>query len=332
MLLSEVLALAGAPAERVHKLAYSPADIHVDSFLTNFSIDYKVPETLIADQVMPIIKVEKASNKYPVWKRRDANKIVDAKVSPRGLPAEVFLDVSSDSYKVEPFAERHAIPNDLLAQADAPLNLLGKGSRLVRGTLAKSREKRIADKIMNPANYAFVSAFTGPARWDVPGSATADPVSDILLNADRAAIRPNTLVMSKPVFTYLRKHQKVVSSIAGVGVGLAEARVASRAALEGLFEMKILVGDAKYLSSAEGAPETYDWVWGKGVAMLYIDPSTDLDQLTFGKTFRHEELVFETILDRMPGMKGLTWVKASHSDDEKIVAPDAGFYLDQVIS
>lgn len=70
MLLSEVPALAGTPVVRVHKLAYSAADIHVDAFLTNFSIDYQVPETLIADLVMPLVK--KASNRYPVWKRRDA--------------------------------------------------------------------------------------------------------------------------------------------------------------------------------------------------------------------------------------------------------------------
>lgn len=333
--LSQICLAAGMHPDKVAKFAYSIADVHVDSFLSNFSIDYHVPENLIADIVMPVVQVDKASNKYPVWARADANKIVDAKVGPRDFPAEIYQTLSSATYTTEPRAIWSPVPNDLLAAADAPLDLMGVASRDVRAALMKSREKRVADIVMNASNYTYTTTLSGNNRWDVGYTAsTADPLNDILTYMDRAAVKPNLLVFGQLAWTAFRKHPRVVSSIMGMGItGAITGRIGTMDEISGLLGgVRIAVGDAKYRSSADFATETYDWVWGKGIAGLYVSPGNTLNTLSWGKTFRHIPMEFSTIYDQRPGMRGVTYIKGAHSDAEVVTAPAAGFYIASAVS
>ena len=45
-------------------------DLHVDQLLTNISIKYmNQPSAYVADQVFPLVQVNKQSNKYPVYSK-----------------------------------------------------------------------------------------------------------------------------------------------------------------------------------------------------------------------------------------------------------------------
>lgn len=333
--LSQVLINAGYDPDKVAKFAYSIADIHVDTFLAQFSIDYRIPETLIADSVMPIMKVDKASDLFAVWSRADANKVVEAAVGPRDYPAEVYQTLSSDNYKVTPRAIWSPVPNDLLIAADAPLDLLGQASRDVRGALMKSRELRVASVMTTSGNYTYTTALSGNNRWDVgPASSTADPLNDIMTYMDKASVRPNVIGMSRPVWTALRKHPRVVASVSGVAIsGAVTGRVASEQEIATLLGVeRVVVGDAKYRSSADGAAEVYSYIWGTACFGVYVTPGAGINQLCFAKTFRHSEMQFTSIYDQRPGMNGVTYIKGSHSDSEKVTAASAGFLLTTVIS
>lgn len=332
--LSHVLKAAG-DHNRAHKLAYSVADIHIDSFLTNFSIDYRIAENMIADLVLPVVQVDKGSNKYAKWSREDANKLVDAMIGPRDMPGEISQSLSSDTYQVSPRALWSAVPNDLLISADAPLDLMGQASRDVRGALAKSREKRVADLLSTAGTYTLSRALSGNNRWDVgPSTSTAQPVDDILGAMDLPAVRPNCIVMPQQVWTKFRAHPKVLASVSGVTLsGTVSARVATTDMIKQLFDVEhFLVPNAKARTSVDGASATYDFMWGDVCALLYIAPGTGINQLCFGKTFRHNPLEFSTIYDQRPGMRGVTYIKGAHSDAEKITAADTGYCLDTVIS
>lgn len=335
-LLSQVLAMAGADSQTVHKFAYSLGDIHIDSFLSNFSIDYRIPETLLADQVMPVVQVAKASDYFAKWSRDDANKVVDAEVGPRDLPGEIYQSLTKDNYVVIPRAMWAPVSNDLLIAADAPLDLLGQASRDVRAAVMKSREYRVAQVLMTAANYTYSTALTGSNRWDVgAATSTADPLNDILTGMDKAAYRPNQIAMSAPVWTQFRKHPKVVASVGGIALsGAVTGRVAAEAEIKGLLRVdSLLIGDAKYRTSKDGvSPSTFDFIWGKGCALLYTVSGAGPNQLCFAKTFRHKPISFETIFDQKPGMGGVTFVKGSHSDAEKITASDAAYFIDTCIS
>lgn len=333
--LSQILSQAGASPGKVAKLAYSIADIHVDTFLANFSIDYRIPENLIADDVLPIAQVDKASNLYPIWSRADANKVVDARIGPRDMPAEVYQTLSRKSYTVQPRSIWSPVPNDLLIAADAPLDLLGQASRDVREALMKSRELRVATLVTDSSQYTYTTALSGNNRWDVgPATSTADPLNDILTYMDKAAVRPNIIGMSRPVWTSLRKHPRVVASVKGVALsGAVTGRVANEAEIADLLGVdRVVIGDAKYRDSADGATETYAYIWGKGLFGIYTQQGLGPNTKCWGKTFRHQPLVFQTIYDQRPGMGGVSYVKGAHSDDENVTAKDMGFFLDTVIS
>lgn len=339
-LLQKVAKMASSSDQKVVAMAYSIADIHVDHYLTNFSISYRIPEELVADDVLPIVQVDKASNKYPIWSRADANKIVDAAVGPRDFPAEIYQSLSSGTYTVKPRAIWSPVPNDLLIAADAPLDLLGTASMDVRGALAKSREIRVSTLVMDSTKYAsgLTTALTGNNRWDVgPSTSTADPLNDIFTYMDKCAVRPNLAVCSRPVWTQLRKHPKVVASVKGVALtGAVTGRVAEIDEVSQLIfggKGRLVVGDAKYRTSIDGvSPETYDFIWGKGFAMIYQQAGAGINTQAWGKTFRHKPISFTTIYDQRPGMDGVTYVKGSHSDYEAVTASDMGALLDTVIS
>lgn len=337
-LLAKIAKMSGSKDQKVVAMAYSIADIHVDHYLTNFSISYRIPEELVADEVLPVVQVDKASNKYPIWSRADANKVVDAAVGPRDFPAEIYQSLSSGTYTVKPRAIWSPVPNDLLIAADAPLDLLGTASMDVRGALAKSREIRVATIVMDATKYTYQSALTGNNRWDVgPSTSTADPLNDILTKMDLAAVRPNLAVCSSAVWTQLRKHPKVVASVKGIAIsGAVSGRVAEIDEVSQLIfggKGRLVVGNAKYRTSVDGvSPETYDFIWGKGFAMLYQQPGGGINIQAWGKTFRHKPISFTTIYDQRPGMDGVTYVKGSHSDYEAVTAADQGAFLDTVIS
>lgn len=284
--------------------------------------------------MLPVVPVSKQTDYFPVWSRADANKVIDGAIGPRDMPGEIYQSLSKGQYKVQARAWWSPVSNDLLATSDSPLDLMGQASRDVRGVYAKSRELRAATTIMTAANYTYNTALSSTNRWDVAaGTSTADPIADILINANLSAVPPNTIVMSKSVWTYFRKHPKVVSSVAGVGIGGdQEPRVASTKAVEALLGMRLLIGDAKYRTSADGAAETYDFIWGKGIALLYVEKGAGINTRCFAKTFRQTPLGFTTIYDQRPGMGGVTYVKGFHADAEQITAADMGAFIDTVIS
>lgn len=324
---------------RVHTMAYNIGDIHVDSFLTNFSISYRTPETLIADEVLPVVKVDKASDLYPIWSRADANKVVNSLIGPRDFPAEVYQSLTSGSFQVSPRSIWSPVPNDLVLAADMPLDLLGTASQDVREALMKSRELRVAALMTTAANYTYTTALTGNLRWDVAvGSSNADPVTDIMTYMDLSAVRPNILGCSRKVWTALRKNPRLLAAIKGsapaasIVTGIVDG-VATKSAIQDLFEVeKFVVSDAKYRSSADGATETYAHIWGTGFFGIYQSPGIGKNTRCWGKTFRHVEMQFSSYFDPRPGMTGVTYVKGAHSDAEEVTAGDMGFYLDTVIS
>lgn len=335
----DVMRASGMSEAKIAKLAYSIADIHVDSFLSNFAIDYHVPEKLIADDVCPVVPVDKPSNKYPIWSRDDANKVVDTLVGPRDFPAEITQSLSSDSYTVKPNALWSPVPNDLLLAADAPLNLLGQAARDVRGAVAKSRELRVATLLLNTGSYAYQTTILGNNKWDVgfPAS-TADPVSDIMTYMDRAATRPNMLWFSQPVWTAFRKHPRVLGAIKGsapaasLTTGVVDG-IASEAGVRELFQVEAIhIGNAKYRSSAQGAAAVYDFIWGTGMGGLVSKKGASINELCFAKTFRHVPITFQDIFDIRPGMTGVNFVKAAFSETDKVTADSAAFFLAGCIS
>jgi len=320
-------------------MALSPSDVHIPSMMDQFSIDYytaDMAKDLIAEMALPQVKVSHASDYFPVWSRRDVNRVVDAGVSPLAMPAEVPQTFVSTQWTVKPYALRMPIAQDVLINEDAVLDILQRASNVLRWNIELSREYRVANLCMTAANYASGNTITlsGLSQWDAPGGGNSNPISDILRAKRFMARTPDMAGCSRPVFDALSKNPNVVSSVAGVSPTLmADQRIVRPAQLAALLELgAIHVGEAKYDTTPNASTASYDYVWGKGFALWKQRPGGSKNELAFGKTFRHYPLTFSSVFDSRVGMGGATHLKLAHSDIEFVTASDAGALIDQAVA
>jgi hypothetical protein len=129
----------------------------------------------------------------------------------------------------------------------------------------------------------------------------------------------------------LRVHPKIlqyVLSRSSTAVGptplmVDEATIAAAFRLE-----RVLIGQALYNTSAEGAAASYSRVWGKSCALIRVEssPSPRRTQ-TFGYTFRFGAMETSTFYEGKPGRAGGTYIKVAHSDADEVVAGSSAGYL-----
>lgn len=313
--------------------SYASGDINTPR-LSGFSVDYQDGSNYIADLAAPIVKGD-AERRYTKFSRRDAGRMLDLKVSSKGMPKESSIDISSGTYLEDGYAEIQKIAKKDLADARDIPSLLMKHARSIRGDLKRDRERRVADKFMSTSNYAAscYTSISSTNRWDVgPATSTADPIKDIRITAMSAAAVAGTLnagACSKPVAEYLRAHPKVVAA-AGTR---ASDRVLSYDELRQLLDLQYLfVGDAKYDSAGSAVDPVYDSVWGKGFSVFSVQPNASDDDPSFMKTFEHLPMQFEQSEDNVPGTRGVIILKGSCEHAIEVVASDRAFLLATVIS
>jgi hypothetical protein len=337
--LSKQMRAADVEHQRV-SLGYNKGDVHSDKFIPNFSIAFRGHEKLIADLVSPIVQVGNASDKYVVWDRATAMKTTDDEVGPLGMPGRVEQAFSTDTYTCVGRALEALVANDILANADAPLDLLSEAAADVRWTMAKNRELRVATLVTTAANYATNLKITksGTAQWsDITSSSTSDPIQDIvsLQVKDDLAAPFNAIVMSDETWMHFRKHPKVTAALGGSGLALtvgAQGPHATEESVKAYFKFDhVLIGDAKRNTANPAATAAYSRIWGNSVQLLRIHPGASMNQLCSFKTFRHQPLSFITLQDPRPGVSGATIVKGSYSDGDKMVAQSVcGMIIDAI--
>lgn len=302
--------------------------------MPNFGISYTATGVpFLADQICPVVPGD-VSRKFPKFSRADANRVVNQQMNPKGKPVETSMDVSNDTYSETLYGEGVTIANSEIADASDLPELFEQHVQTLMHSINLVREKRILDLVGTSSNYAAANytALTSTARWDVaPSTSTANPVTDIRVTAACAtglATPFNAMVIGKQAFEYLRTHPKV---IAAAGASSLD-RVVSKEQIKALFDLEyLLVSEQKY-NSAGNSTASYAFVAGKGCALLRIQPGARRRELSFCKTFRHHQMNFVVSNDTSRGHNGVTELKLTYADADKVVASDAGYLLGTVIS
>lgn len=323
-----------AHAKSLRERGYSKSDISVP-FMSGFSIDYQDGSNFVADLVCPVIPGD-VSRKFTKFSRRDASRIVETRLmSSKSEPRVAGIDVNNDTYSEVAHGLMQEVANSDLADASDIPELMMAHARALYGDLKRAREKRVLDLLMVSGSFASgcTSALSSTNRWDVsPATSTADPVKDIRITAGTAvgmARAFNTMLIGKVAFEYLRTHPKV---IAAAGAKSSD-RVLDSSDLASLFGLQnIFVADAKYDSAGNSGTASYAYLAPKSCALIYVQPGASRNELSFAKTFRHHQMRYEDIEDRKKGLDGVTYLKLTHADAEKVVASDCGYLLDTVIS
>jgi len=200
-------------------------ELHIDTHLTNLAINYR-PQNFIADQIAPIVQVDKESNSYPIFSRFENFAIEDTSRARGNEAKKITRSVSSANYSVKNFALGFDVAVEDLANMDQAFRGeldLGAAKYLV-GKLGLDYEKRVITLANLAASVS--TTFVPSSAWNVSGTATApggDPYSQVMQMIEQVystvGQRPNSILCGWKAWNYMRRNFNMRNLIKGLNNG-----------------------------------------------------------------------------------------------------------------
>lgn len=309
-----------------------PRNLHVDAVLTSLSIKYR-NEQMIWPLVMPVVKVNKRSDKFTKYNKADSYKLVDDKIGPKSLPNEVDWGKTDANYSVKDHALSDWLPQESIDNADAPLQPEVDTNDFINRLLDIAQESRVASVIFAAGTYPSGNKvqLSGTAQW---GGTADNPIQDVLDAVEGCFVRANTILMGAEVWKKFRALPEVLDAVKGsTRYQGSPGGLATVEECRGLFEVENwLVGRARYISSKEGQTEVYGRIWGKHCAALYVEKNPGIDTITFGVSFAEMYRQTQRTFDTKRGVKGAHFFKVAWNSDENIIASDLGYFIQDAVA
>lgn len=339
----------------------NPAVLHTNRPLDMMSVAYiQSQDDFIADLVFRNIPVDKQSDLYYQWPKGTWFRTDVQPRSPGANPPRISWKPLRKTYLAENWEVAHDIFDEERVNADNEFDLDSIGVDLLTQQHLIHREMEWAKKFYVPGVWARErdGVTTGPTgtqflRWN---DASSDPMKmlqlEVLLMKEATGIRPNTLVISPYIEVELTNHPLILERIKYTGVakatGIATPGAGTttfRQMLAELFNVpRILVAEAVVNSASEmddDAPPVgatgMHYIFGKSALLCYAAPNPGKRVPSAGYTFSWRGLTGASNM----GMK-LTKAREDvarkdviimeQAFDQKVIAPDLGVFLTNVIT
>ena len=304
--------------------------VHINTPLNNVAIAYR-PNSMIADQIAPVVNVNKQSDSFYKWEIADAFRIWESKRAPATEANVMERNMSSDTYYAKNYALKDRIPYEDIENADAGMLFTERSSRImsIKDALMLDMEQRVALKCTSGSNVGSYSA-TGSA-WD--DYANSDPILDIetgILNVeDSTGYRPNSILLSRKAWRHLRNNTTLIGRI----FGEQSRKVVKPADIADLFELeRVLVGGALYNTAARNQTATLSPLWSDDVLIYYAPKTARKDAPSFMYSFRWNKISnMQAYIYQLPKSKAEE-IELAYYQDEKITASALGFLITNVES
>lgn len=303
----------------------------INNELTAVSLAY-MNKRHIADKIFPRVPVSTASFKYEVYPKESFFTVPETLMGRKGSANEVDLKSKEETASVKPHGLKEYVPYADIeaAQQVGKTDPTEKVTLQVSNLLSLSREKRVADKFNNAANFGGSQILSGASQFNATGS---DPIKTICDAIDSMIVAPNKAVTSRLAMSALVRNPAIVKAY---NANSGDSGIVPYSYIAELFGLdEILVGDALINANKKGQAVSLTGVWGNIFALYYTDPLADLQSggLTFGLTGEYvERQVFETDDANKGTGKGSKLIKVEEQVEELIIAPDCGYLLKNVIS
>lgn len=313
----------------------------VNPILTAVCIGYR-NLSMIADQVLPKIPVMGETYRFTRYPLAEMFTVPNTRVGRRGRVERVEFTGTQDQGSTQDYALEDGIPisdiNTAASQRAAGLGNFDPEARAAEGLtnlLELDREVRVAALVQNPNNYAAARrlALSGNDQFSDPDS---DPIKVLKACFGATLIyRPNTMVMGRDCWSGLSSHPKLVNAVKGVVTGqgiIAPDDLVRLFAGEGL--KRILIGESFVNNARRGQAPTLSRVWGKSIQLLYVDDQIRPEGggVTWGFTAQYGTRGSANWPDKDVGAEGGNVVRVWEKTDEKVVAPDVGFQLQNAVA
>ena len=255
--------------------------LYVDALLSDVAINF-APQAFIADQICPIIPVQKESGGYPVFNMGEAFSVEDT-VRSRGTRAKsVTRSVGTATYQVRNFALRYDTPIEDRANIDPAFAYeLGDAgaARYLVSKLALDMEKRVLT--LADASASVSSVFVPSSSWAGNTSNAGDPVKAFAAIAEQmkntVGVFPNGVIAGWKTHNTLRYNYHMRNYVKGAQNG---GGLVTRQQIADIFEVPYYnVAGAQYNSGNEvgntvGATPTLTSAFGADNFIAYYRPTT----------------------------------------------------------
>lgn len=320
--------------EIIYERAVTPASAHVDSLLSNFATRYE-NGIYIADQISPVVGVEKLSGKYATRNRRDMNTQHYDRFGPQGRTNEVTYDIGTSSYQCEERGLHCVVPAEVESNADEPIDPAEWAVEQLMNAIGLLREIRIATQVFTSGNWASANTSSAGNAWSDKTNGT--PLDDI--HTMIAAMPPRSSmgrrigVCALEVYHALSRHPQMLDLRAGGGTqdgALSEDEIARFFKLDGLF-----VSDSTKDTANPGQTASYSRVWTATKFAILQVPEVVMtaDAQVFSFTPRHRPgMVVRRWRDEGRGRGGSEIVQVEYADDEVVAQNDQGYLLEGVLA
>ena len=351
---------AWGPVQKL-EMGPQPGDVHVNMPLTNVMVVYmQQAKNFIASRVFPNCPVPKQSDRYFTIPKGEWNRDV-ATVRANGAPAgkAQFIVDSTASYNCDVYAERFPVTDQMLANADTPLNMDTAATQFVSTGLMIRREVLWNTKYFTTGVWASQrtgGAAAGPGVdfifWSdygvtTTGSVTAwnsNPIKDIdgwkndILGL--TGYQPNKIVFTNDVYTIVKNHPAIIDrvkygGIAGNGGYNGTINEDLLAQLFGLDE--VLVERAVVNTANMGQTASLALMATNKALLIYAAPAPSIVMPSGGYTFAWTGYLGATAEGsrikkyRWEEIEG-SYVEGTIAIDQKVVASDLGVYAHNVLS
>jgi len=306
------------------------APFKTDPVRTAIALSYSNSE-YIGDRVLPRIGVGAREYKYTVYNKKDRFTVPNTSVGRKGRVNEIEFGATELSGMVSDYGLEDPIPQaDIDAARNTDIDPISDATENLSDLIMLDREVRVARLVHTKANYTSKDTISGNDQWN-DSAGTSDPIEQITEGLETPIIRPNTMVINGLASLALRRNPAILKAYNGA---VGSSGIVPMSFIKELFELdEILVGRAKNNTANVGQDMTLSEVWGNHCALIYLNPQARPNRgITFGWTAQYKGRVAGTFEDRNIGLEGGTRVRVGEMVEERIVAKDAAYFLENVVA
>ena len=309
-----------------------PRMLHIDRELSNLSIKYR-NEDMIWPFLLPEIKVGKRSDKFYKYAKEDSYKVVDDKIGPKSLPNEVDWAISTDNFSVKDHALGDWLPQETIDNSDNPIQPDVDTNDFINMLLDVAQEQRVSALVFAAGTYPTGNKvqLSGTAQW---GGSADNPINDVITAVETCFVRANTLVFGAEAWFKFRQLPEILDAVkSSTRQQSTPGGLATAPEVAALFEVeRIIVGRSRYITTKEGQTATYARLWGKHCAALHVKPNPGIRSITFGGSFVETRRQTMRDFDPKRGVKGAHYIKVAWNSDEKVIASDVGYFIQDAVA
>lgn len=266
------------------------SDVHVNRPLTTISTAYLQAATdFIADKVFPVVPVQKQSDLYFQYPKGEWFRDEVTKRAPSTESAGAGYRVTTDSYYCDKYAIHKDVDDDVIVNADAPLDMERDATLFVTQQLLLHREIDFLNAFMTSGLWGTDKSGVASApttnqfvKWDL---STSTPINDIqaasLEITARTGYRPNTLVLTPDVYNALRQNAQILGRIVYTQRGIVTTDI-----MAAMFDVpNVYVSYAVRNTGKEGGTDSLGFIKSNGALLAYVNPTPSIMQPSAGYTF-----------------------------------------------